>query len=33
MHELAKMSEMVINRQNVNKNSNDMAKGHFWNGY
>ena len=29
MHELAKMSEMAINRQNVNKNSNDMATGHF----
>ena len=29
MHELAKMSEMAINRQNVNKNSNEMAKGPF----
>ena len=27
MHELAKMSEMAINRQNVNKNSNEMQRG------
>ena len=26
---LAKMEEMAINRQIVNKNSNDMAKGPF----
>ena len=33
MHALAKMAEMVINRQNhqtVNKNSNEMAKGALW---
>ena len=29
MHTLAKMAEMVINRQTVNKNSNEMAKGPF----
>ena len=31
MHALAKMAEMAINRQNrqtINKNSNEMAKGH-----
>ena len=26
---LAKMAEMAINRQNVDKNSNEMAKGPF----
>ena len=26
---LAKMAEMVINRQTVNKNTNEMAKGPF----
>ena len=26
---LAKMAEMAINRQTVNKNSNEMAKGPF----
>ena len=35
MHALAKMAEMAINRQTINKNSNEMAKGpfakwHFW---
>ena len=29
MHALAKMAEMAINRQNINKNSNEMAKGPF----
>ena len=29
MHALAKMAEMAINRQTVNKNSNEMAKGPF----
>ena len=29
MHSLAKMAEMVNNRQTVNKNSNEMAKGPF----
>ena len=29
MHALAKMAEMAINRQTINKNSNEMAKGPF----